>query len=42
MRWRHYRYDVLNQPVPDPLLAPTTWHVAEPLDLRRCAAAASR
>ena len=31
--WRHYRYDVLNQPVADPLLAPTTWHVGEPLDL---------
>ncbi|MFT3852423.1 MAG: tRNA pseudouridine(38-40) synthase TruA [Ilumatobacteraceae bacterium] len=31
--WRHYRYDVLNQATPDPLLAPTTWHVIEPLDL---------
>ncbi len=31
--WRHYRYDVLNQTAPDPLLAPTTWHVAEPLDV---------
>ena len=32
-QWRHYRYDVLNQSTPDPLLAPTAWHVAEPLDL---------
>ena len=31
--WRHYRYDVLNQATPDPLLAPTTWQVPEPLDL---------
>jgi tRNA pseudouridine38-40 synthase len=32
-RWRLYRYHVLNQPTPDPLLAATTWHVAEPLDV---------
>ncbi len=32
-RWRLYRYHVLNQPHPDPLLAPTTWHVTEPLDM---------
>ena len=32
--WRHYRYLVHNAPVPDPLLAPTVWHVEEPLDLR--------
>ena len=31
---RTYRYTVLNDPVPDPFLAPTTWHVADPLDLR--------
>ncbi len=30
---RRYRYTVLNRPVPDPFLATTTWHVAEPLDL---------
>ena len=30
---RRYRYTVLNQPVPDPFLATTTWHVVEPLDL---------
>ena len=30
---RHYRYTVLNRPVPDPFLAATTWHVDEPLDL---------
>ncbi|MEO5900465.1 MAG: tRNA pseudouridine(38-40) synthase TruA [Ilumatobacteraceae bacterium] len=32
-RWRLYRYHVLNQPQPDPLLAATAWHVIEPLDL---------
>jgi tRNA pseudouridine38-40 synthase len=31
---RHYRYTVLNRPVPDPFLAATAWWVAEPLDLR--------
>jgi tRNA pseudouridine38-40 synthase len=30
---RHYRYTVLNRPVPDPFLAGTSWHVEEPLDL---------
>jgi tRNA pseudouridine38-40 synthase len=30
---RRYRYTVLNRPVPDPFLAATTWHVAEPLDI---------
>ena len=30
---RRYRYLVLNQPVADPLLARSTWHVSEPLDL---------
>jgi tRNA pseudouridine38-40 synthase len=30
---RRYRYTVLNRPVPDPFLAPTSWHVEEPLDL---------
>jgi tRNA pseudouridine38-40 synthase len=33
-RWRRYRYTVLNDPVPDPFLAATTWHVDRPLDLR--------
>jgi tRNA pseudouridine38-40 synthase len=33
-RWRCYRYTVLNDPVPDPFLAGTTWHVDRPLDLR--------
>jgi tRNA pseudouridine38-40 synthase len=36
-RWatgRRYRYTVLNRSLPDPFLATTTWHVAEPLDLR--------
>ncbi len=37
---RRYRYLVLNAPVPDPLLAPRAWHVADPLDLRTMAAAA--
>jgi tRNA pseudouridine38-40 synthase len=31
---RRYRYTVLNRPVPDPFLAATAWHVADPLDLR--------
>ena len=31
---RRYRYTVLNRLVPDPFLAPTSWHVPEPLDLR--------
>jgi tRNA pseudouridine38-40 synthase len=31
---RRYRYTVLNQPLPDPFLAATAWHVAEPLDVR--------
>ena len=35
---RRYRYTVLNRDVPDPFLAATTWHVADPLDLRRHAA----
>jgi tRNA pseudouridine38-40 synthase len=32
--WRHYRYTVLNTPVPSPFLAGTAWHVAQELDLR--------
>lgn len=32
--WRHYRYTVLNEALPDPFLAATTWHVPQPLDLR--------
>jgi len=31
--WRHYRYRILNESVPDPFLAATTWQIAEPLDL---------
>lgn len=31
---RRYRYTVLNRPLPDPFLAATTWHVADPLDVR--------
>lgn len=30
---RRYRYTILNRPVPDPFLAATSWHVADPLDL---------
>lgn len=30
---RHYRYTVLNRPVPDPFLAATTWWVGAELDL---------
>ena len=37
---RRYRYLVVNAPVPDPLLAGLTWHVADPLELRAMAAAA--
>jgi tRNA pseudouridine38-40 synthase len=31
---RVYRYDVLNEPVPDPFAARTAWLVDQPLDLR--------
>jgi tRNA pseudouridine38-40 synthase len=31
--WRQYRYHVWNDPAPNPLLARTSWHVAQPLDL---------
>jgi tRNA pseudouridine38-40 synthase len=30
---RAYRYDVWNHPQPNPLMARTSWHVAEPLDV---------
>jgi tRNA pseudouridine38-40 synthase len=30
---RVYRYSIVNQPVHDPLVARTAWHVAEPLDV---------
>jgi tRNA pseudouridine38-40 synthase len=36
---RHYRYLVWNAPVPDPLLAPLSWHIATPLERRAMAAA---
>jgi len=39
-RARHYRYLILEDVAPDPLLAPVSWHVAEPLDLRAMASAA--
>jgi len=39
-RARHYRYLVLEAPVPDPLLAPAVWHVPGPLDARAMAGAA--
>lgn len=32
-RWRHYRYRILNDPVPDPFMAATSWHIAEPLNV---------
>jgi tRNA pseudouridine38-40 synthase len=32
-RWRRYRYHVLDAPVPDPFLAPTSWWVPGPLDV---------
>jgi tRNA pseudouridine38-40 synthase len=31
--WRHYRYHVWNAVQPNPFLAPTSWHVAQPLSL---------
>ncbi len=31
---RRYRYTVLNRAVADPFLAPTSWHVEAPLDVR--------
>ncbi len=37
---RRYRYLVWNAPVPDPLLAPTSWHVRAQLDVGVMAAAA--
>ena len=36
---RTYRYLVWNAPVPDPLLAPLSWHVRDRLDLRAMSAA---
>lgn len=33
-RSRTYRYSILNDAVPDPFLASTTWHVTTPLELR--------
>ncbi|MGH2684185.1 MAG: tRNA pseudouridine(38-40) synthase TruA [Actinomycetota bacterium] len=30
---RHYRYTVVNRPVPDPFMAGTAWHVEQPLEL---------
>jgi len=32
-QWRHYRYRIVNDPVPDPALAATTWQIAEPLEI---------
>ena len=32
-QWRRYRYTILNRVAPDPFLARTAWHVAEPLDI---------
>jgi len=37
---RRYRYLVYASAVPDPLLAPLAWHVADPLDLHAMASAA--
>ncbi len=33
-QWRHYRYTILNRPVPDPFRDRFTWWVPDPLDLR--------
>jgi tRNA pseudouridine38-40 synthase len=32
-KWRHYRYEIWNAPEPNPFLAPTSWHVFNPLSL---------
>jgi tRNA pseudouridine38-40 synthase len=32
-QWRHYRYAVLNNPVANPFLVDTAWHVFRPLSL---------
>lgn len=32
--WRHYRYTIVNRPVPDPFRDRFTWWVPDPLDLR--------
>jgi tRNA pseudouridine38-40 synthase len=32
-RWRHYRYTVVNRPVPDPFLADHAWWVPAPIEL---------
>lgn len=37
---RRYRYSILNRPVPDPLLARTSWWVPQPLDVDQMAVAA--
>ncbi len=39
-RARRYRYLILEDLTPDPLLAPLSWHVPGPLDLRAMASAA--
>ncbi len=39
-RSRRYRYLILEDLTPDPLLAPTSWHVPGPLDLRAMASGA--
>jgi tRNA pseudouridine38-40 synthase len=31
--WRRYKYTILNDPTPDPWLADTAWHVADPLNI---------
>ena len=33
-RSRSYRYTVINRPLPDPFLAPTTWWVPQPIDVK--------
>ncbi|MHB1710200.1 MAG: tRNA pseudouridine(38-40) synthase TruA [Acidimicrobiales bacterium] len=37
---RRYRYQIVNAPVPDPLMEGMAWHVRDPLDLRSMSAAA--
>lgn len=39
--WRRYRYQLWNDPAPNPLLAGTVWHVGRPLDTTAIGAAAA-
>lgn len=40
--WRRYRYHVWNDPVPNPLLVGSVWHVPRPIDLAAMQAATAQ